>query len=161
MKKHLSKKRVVLAAIITVALAIGSGVAYAYWTSGGTGTGSAVATTPVGTITVNQTSAVTGLYPGATAVALSGDFNNSNTGAAHIASITAAVTSITNGGVGLPLCTTGDFLIGGSFTPPGGLDIPAGNNKGAWSGLTIQLQNTTANQDSCKGATANITYTVH
>ena len=33
MKKHLSKKRVVLAAIVAVALAIGSGVAYAYWTS--------------------------------------------------------------------------------------------------------------------------------
>ena len=41
MKKHLSKKRVVLAAIIAVALAISSGVAYAYFTSSGNGTGSA------------------------------------------------------------------------------------------------------------------------
>jgi len=161
MKKHLSKKRVVLAAIVVIALGIASGVAYAYWTSGGTGPGSAVATAPVGTITVNQITSVTGLYPGGNPVTLSGDFNNSNTGAAHIASVTAAVTSVT-GSVGSPACTPADFSTGGSFAPTGGIDIPAGNNQVAWTGLTVQLvNNASANQDSCKGATANITYTVH
>ena len=38
MRKHLSKKRVVLAAIVVVALAIASGVAYAYFTATGAGT---------------------------------------------------------------------------------------------------------------------------
>src|SRR5450759_1033138 len=72
MQKHLSKKRVVLAAIVTVALALASGVAYAYWTSGGSGAGSAAAGTTSG-ITVNQTNSVSGLYPGGPAVALSGN----------------------------------------------------------------------------------------
>ena len=62
MRKHLSKKRVVLAAIVVVALVIASGVAYAYFTASGAGTGSAtVGSSASLTITSD---AVSGLYPG-------------------------------------------------------------------------------------------------
>jgi len=54
MKKHLSKRRVVVSAIV-VALAIASGVAYAYWTSTGAGSGTANAATPSGTLTLHAT----------------------------------------------------------------------------------------------------------
>ena len=54
MKKHLSKRRVVVSAIV-VMLAIASGVAYAYWTSTGSGSGTANALTPSGTLTLHAT----------------------------------------------------------------------------------------------------------
>ena len=54
MKKHLSKRRVVVSAIV-VMLAIASGVAYAYWTSTGSGSGTASALTPSGTLTLHAT----------------------------------------------------------------------------------------------------------
>ena len=164
MKKHLSKKRVVLAVLVVVMLAIASGVAYAYWTSGGTGTSSATACTTTG-ITVHQTApvTVTGLYPGATPVTLSGNFDNSNSGTVHITSVTAAVTAISGAGTDLskPVCATTDFAIAGSFAPAGGYTVPTGTAVGAWTGLTVQLLNGVANQDNCKGASATITYTVN
>src|SRR5437588_6055087 len=73
-----TKKRAAAAAA-AIALAGGGIAAYAYWTGGGTGSGSAAATTP-SALTVNQTTSVTGLYPGATATTLSGTFDNPNSG---------------------------------------------------------------------------------
>lgn len=59
MKKHLSKKRVVLAAIVAVVLAISSGIAYAYWTSTGTGS----LTSATASTSVPFTAALTGSAP--------------------------------------------------------------------------------------------------
>jgi hypothetical protein len=175
MKKHLSKKRVVLAALVVVMLAIASGVAYAYWTAGGGGPGSATAGT-TSSITVNQTnSAITNLYPGGPAQALSGTFTNPNPGQVQIASVTAVVSSVTplTGhtliGDGTPDCVAGDFYITGSFAGP--YTVPTGTG-GAWNGISVGMVNRNgtaapptqispaANQDNCKGATVNITYTV-
>jgi len=157
MKKHLSKKRVVLAAIVAVVLAISSGIAYAYWTSGGTGGGTAAAGTTSG-IVVHQLSTVSGLYPGGSAVALNGKFDNSNSAAVHISSVTASVTGVTGAGTDSlkPLCTAADFTIAGSAA---GSTVPVGTGVGAWSGLTIQMVDGAANQDNCKGASATIAYT--
>jgi hypothetical protein len=62
MKKHLSKRRVVVSAVV-VALAIASGVAYAYWTSTGSGSGTYNAATPSGTLTLHATGFLN-IYPG-------------------------------------------------------------------------------------------------
>jgi hypothetical protein len=40
-------------------------------------------------------------------------------------------------------------------------EVPSGANKGAWTGLFLDLKDTGLNQDTCKGATAVITYTVN
>jgi hypothetical protein len=145
-----------LGAVALVFAAVG---AYAYWTQGGSGTGTATAGT-TSSITVNQTSTAAGLYPGGPAATLSGNFDNPNASAVQISSITAVVSSITNGATdgSKPTCTPADFSIGGSVGPT---TVPSGTGVGSWSGLTIQLLNTTANQDNCKGATANIAYTAN
>ena len=111
-------------------------------------------------ITVNQTSTASGLYPGGPAATLSGNFDNPNASSVKISSITAAIGSISNGSSdgSKPACTASDFSIGGSV---GTATVPSGNGVGSWSGLTIQLLNTAANQDNCKGATANINYTAN
>ncbi len=155
----MSKRRIfLLASVVVVALGVAVG-AYAYWTSGGSGTGTATADT-TSSITVHQTSSVTGLYPGGTAATLSGNFDNPNTSAVKISSITAAVSSVSNGTSdgAKPACTASDFSIGGSV---GTTTVASGTGVGSWSGLTIQLLNTAANQDNCKGATANISYTAN
>lgn len=132
--------------------------AYAYWTAGGSGTGSAATgnTTP---ITVNQTSTVTGLYPGATPTALSGNFTNTNSGAVYVGSVTASVhTFSSQTDITKPACTQADFAIGGTATV--NANVPAGTGVGSWSGLTIQLTNGAGNQDNCKNLSSlQIDYT--
>jgi hypothetical protein len=155
------KKRV-LALAAVAALAV-CGIAYAYWTTSGSGTGSAT-TGDVTAIKVNQTNAVSGLYPGGLAQAVSGNFDNGNSGKVYIASVTAEVTGVTMAtpkpNASAPDCTTGDFAISGTSNTPG--EIDPGNGKGAWNGLKVALtDNATANQDNCKNASIEITYTAN
>jgi len=152
-----SRKIAIVAGSTVGALAIG-GVAFAYWTQGGSGTGTGAAGTTTA-ITVNQTTTPAGLYPGGPAASLAGNFDNPNPGAVNISGITAAVTSVTGGGTdsSKPACTTDDFLIGGSS---GANVVPAGNGLGSWTGLTLQLVDNGLNQDNCKNAVAHVTYTV-
>ena len=140
--------------IVTAALAIGaSGMAYAYWTQAGSGTGSATAGTTVAVV-VNQTNTVTGLYPGGPAQALSGNFNNPNSGPVTVGAVTASVTATTVTG-----CLPAWYEITGTGTPTSQV-LTAGTAKGAWSGLSVSLLNDAANQDVCKTAAITITYAV-
>jgi hypothetical protein len=135
----------------------GMGVAAAYWTASGGGTGNATSGTTQ-TVTVNQTTTVSGMYPGDT-VALTGNFNNPNPGKVYITAVTASIgtfSSQTAGG--LPACTQADFSITGTSNTPG--EIASGNNVGSWSGLSITLiDNPTGNQNNCQNLTTiPITY---
>ena len=156
--KIVTKKRAI-AAVAAIAVAGGGMAAYAYWTGGGTGSGSAQATTP-SAVTVNQTTSVTNLYPGATAVTLSGNFNNPNSGTVFIHNVTATVQTFSvQPDTGKPACTQADFAIGGTATVDA--EVPAGNGVGAWTGLTVRLLNGAANQDNCKGQAITISYTAN
>ena len=132
-----------------------AGAGFAYWTQGGTGNGSAT-TGSTGTITVNQTTTVTGLYPGATPVALAGTFTNTSSGPVTISSVTATVTAFSaQADPAKPACTQADYAIGGAAA--GGV-VPVGTNVGSWSGLTVGLLNTATNQDNCKNVVIAIGY---
>ncbi len=149
-------KKIALLACLLVSAAS----AYAYWTSGGTGSGSAATGTTTG-ITVNQTSTPTGLYPGGPAQPLSGNFTNTNSGPIQVASVNATIASVTKA-TGAPAgpCTATDFTLSGfpttTITPA---EIPSGTGVGSWSGGSIAMVNSASNQDGCKGATVNISYT--
>lgn len=147
----MTKRRIALA-VTALALVAAVG-AYAYWTQGGTGSGSATAGT-TSNITVNQTSTVTGLYPDGPSAALSGDFDNPNASPVSLSSVTAVVSSVSPVG-----CATSNFSISGSTGAISG--IPSGNGVGSWSGLSISLDETGVNQDVCKGAVATISYTAN
>lgn len=160
MKRFTSKKGITLLAVMVVAVVSAVG-AYAYWTTGGTGSGSATAGTNLNVVVNQDSVSAANLYPGGPAEALSGDFDNPNPGNAYVSSVTAVVSSVTGGAqdAAKPACAPSDFLISGTSNVPG--DIPSGVDKGAWSGLNIALLNTAANQDNCKNATAVITYTAN
>jgi len=153
--RNKKKLAVLIAGVAIIALA---SAAFAYWTQSGSGTGSATAGS-TSTITVYQTSTITGLYPGATATALSGDFKNTNSGPVTISSITASVHAFSSQTDSLkPACTEADFTIGGTS---GSNVVPVGDHVGTWSGLTVQLVAGIGNQDNCKGQTITIDYVAH
>jgi hypothetical protein len=153
MFRKFNRKAVATAGAIFV---IAAGGAYAYWTQGGSGTGSAANGTTVG-ITVNQTSVITGMYPGGPAQALSGTFTNTNSGPVFVATVTAALTSVT-GSTGTPACTIADFQLNNPVVTKNA-EIPSGTGVGAWTGPTVQLKNLATNQDACKSASVNLSYT--
>jgi hypothetical protein len=149
--KKFSKRTWILFGIVAVAAVAAVG-GYAFWTTGGTGTGSATVGTNAA-IVVKQTSTVAGLYPGGPAQALSGNFDNGNTSAVHVASVSGSVTATSVVG-----CDAADFVVTGS--PAANVqDVPSGLAQGSWSGLTVSMTNTAVNQDLCKNATLTITYT--
>jgi hypothetical protein len=133
------------------------GIAFAFWTAGGSGSGTATAGTNAN-VTVNQTVSPTGLYPGAT-TALSGDFNNSNSGGVYITAVTASVTPFSVQADGTkPACTQADFSITGTANV--GTEIVPGTGVGSWSGLSLNMIDAATNQDNCKNVTVPIAYAV-
>ncbi len=158
MAKITKKKKITL--LVTALVVLFGGAAYAYWTAGGTGTGTAATGTNV-PITVVQTSTVSAMAPGDSAQALSGNFNNSNSGPVYVATVTASISSVDKA-VGAPAgtCAASDYTLAGA-TMTVNAEVPAGLAQGSWSGATIKFNNKAAtNQDACKGATVNLAYLI-
>ena len=151
------KLAIVFAALFATTV---GGVAVAYWTAGGSGTGTAGTSTGTALV-VNQTSTVSGLEPGGTAQALSGDFDNPNPGSAYVGTVTVSIASVVKaGGAPAGTCDATDYTLTGAAMTVNA-QVPAGNGKGAWSGATIAFNNKAAvNQDACKGATVNLAYAI-
>jgi hypothetical protein len=145
-----NRKFVALFVAIGMVLA-GGGAAFAYWTISGSGSGTANTGAPA-TVTVVQTSANTISAPGGS-IALSGDFNNPNSGNTYVSGVTASVGvfSTTAKFAGDPPCTAADFTVTGTSNVPG--DVPTGNGVGTWSGLTLTLIDSATNQDNCESLT--------
>ncbi|MFI2486092.1 hypothetical protein ACH47X_04240 [Promicromonospora kroppenstedtii] len=147
------KKRAVVVLSVVLVLVMG-GVAFAYWTNSGSGTGEAT-TGSNDSLVINQTSTITGLAPGQPPQTLSGTFDNPNDSPVYTASVTAEVTGTDQDG-----CDATDYTIAGSA--PVNAEIPPGDGVGSWSGLTIQFNNKpAANQDACKNAVVSIQYTAN
>jgi hypothetical protein len=140
---------------VVATLAFGA-AGYAFWTQGGSGSGSGAVDTTLA-ITVNQTGSATGLYPGGAPVALAGTFTNPNASPASISSVTAVVRAFASHTVDAtkPDCTEADFAIGGAS---GATVVPPGTG-GSWSGLSVRMLDNGLNQDNCKGAPITIDYT--
>jgi len=152
----LKKKTAVVATGLALALATAA-IAFAYWTNSGTGSGSASTGSDTG-ITVNQTSSVAGLYPGGPAAPLSGDFTNPNASQVYVHQVSASLASVSGGAedLALPACTVADFALSGTATVDA--EVPSGSGVGSWSGISVRLLDSTANQDNCKSATVHLSY---
>ena len=149
-------KRLIAIAATTVVLLGGAGIAYAYWTAGGTGTGTGTTGTSE-EITVDQDSVITNLRPGDDPQTLSGDFINLNDEPIYVATVTASISSISGGGV---TCLADDYtLLNAVMTV--NAEVPVGSDVGSWGGATIEFNNKPAeNQDDCQGATVNFSYVI-
>ena len=151
---HKSRKLVVV--ITLVAAMVVSGIAFAVWSSNGTGSGNAKALTAVN-VTVNATTGAADLYPGGSGKVWF-TFTNTNPYAITFTSLTAAsVTGVTGGIGGSPACATTDLSlaavpIAGSWT------VGASTTSPAQSVDTLVTMKSTA-PDACQGATFTLSLT--
>jgi len=158
MRKPTKKTTAIMIAAVTVLA--GGGAAFAYWTAGGSGTGTAATTTATTGVTAVQTTTVTAMQPGDTAQTLAGNFTNPNTAPVYVTSVTASIASVTKaGGAVGGTCDATDYTLANT-TMAVGAEVAAGSAKGAWTGATIKFNNKVTSQDQCKGATVNLAYTV-
>lgn len=104
-------------------------------------------------IRIIQTSPLAELTPGQPAQELSGTFTNPNHHAVYVTSVTAVVAGTTR-----PGCSAHDYTIDGSPTRVAAR-VPPGTRQGAWSGITIRFNNQATNQDACKNARIQLSYT--
>jgi hypothetical protein len=125
--------------------------AWAYWTQGGSGSGSATVASSVSDIVVTQTAPVGTLVPG-DSVALSGTLTNPNKTDIKVGSLSATITAVSNGAAISDFSVTGGPVIVNAVVKKG---TPV-----AWSGLTLTYANSDVNQDNAKGATVTISYTL-
>jgi hypothetical protein len=149
-------RTIAIAGTLLVAVA---GGAFAYWTAGGSGTGTATAGTNV-PITAVQTTVVAPIVPGGAAQTISGNFTNANTSPVWVATVTASIASVVKaGGAPVGTCAAVDFTLA-SAAMTVGASVPSGTAQGTWSGATIAFNNTAANQDACKGAAVTLSYVI-
>lgn len=157
-KSKMSKTKKI-AIVSTVVVAGTSVAAFAYWSAGGSGTGTA-ATGDTVELTAVQTTEVAAMYPGDSAQTLSGTFDNDNSGPIYVTSVTASIASVFQGGSVAVGCDATDYTLASPVMTVGA-EVPAGNLEGDWSGATIKFNNKASAQDACKGATVNLAYTIN
>jgi hypothetical protein len=154
--RKISKRKVAATIAITAILVGGGGAAaIAYWSAGGSGTGSATTGTSAA-INVTQTSTVTGLAPGSAAQTLGGTFTTSNPGKVYVTSVVPSITKVaTSAGVVIPGCTASDYTLTSASI---GAEVGTGDT---WTGASIGFNDKpSTNQDACKSAVLTITYAV-
>jgi hypothetical protein len=146
--KILRSKKARVVAISTLLSIFGAVGAYAYWTAGGTGAGTADTGTSTA-VGIVQTSVVNAMGPGVAAQPLAGTFTAD--APTYVAQVTAAVDGTT-----LPVgCTSADYVI---VQPTAtNAEVTTGST---WSGGSIAFLNDPArNQDACQDVLVGLNYT--
>jgi hypothetical protein len=149
--RFVTKKRAVILAVVA-AMAF-SAAAVAYFTTGGSGSGSATVGTSSAAL-ITQTNTLTALYPGAAAHAVNLDIKNTGSGsqlvnAVHLDSITAdaghATCDVSSSGANAAFTmadvTVNETLAAGATTSKSG---------------SLAMNDTGVSQDSCQGATLTL-----
>jgi hypothetical protein len=141
------KKLFVAGAASAAALAFG-GVAFAYWTTTGAGTGSATNASSNGTIVLHAAFAH-GLTPGASETVT---YTADNAGSSSLR--VGTITPVVSIDAAHPSCLVGDFSIDPTVS---NVTVPAQTSNVAAGTGTLAFADTGVNQDGCKGATVTLT----
>lgn len=164
MEGHKSK-RVLAITLGGGGLLLAAGIAFAYWSTLGSGTGTAGVGTDEG-VSVTQDSTITGLAPGGAAQAI--NFTVTNDSASTPVDIKSVVIGFGSFAAG---CSAADFTLVQptkpsvgtplSIAPSGSLAFTSdGSGSTGGTGASIAMNNTGSNQDACKSTTVNLTYNV-
>ena len=154
MSRIFSKKRALLGVVASLAIAA---VAIAYWTAGGSGTGTAPVDGTTNALTAAQDTVLTDMYPGDSAQTIEGTITNNNNEDIHVADVVASISSVT-GGAGS--CDASDFTLTDA-TMVVNDEVDGGGGTIEFTGADIQFNNKATNQDGCKGAQVNLAYDVN
>ena len=136
----------VLVAAVTV-VGVGGGLAYAYWTAGGSGTGSATTGTSAG-FTIASTAPTGGpLTPGGLTETVAFTVTNPGPGVQHLSNVAVSVATATGAAwTAVPGCSSLDYTVGTAAITYA--DIASGAS--AAGTVTITMNNLATNQDACK-----------
>ena len=166
MRKLLASKRgrILVAGGVAAIVFGGGGAAFAYFTSSGSGTGSATVGT-AGTWGVSQTNTTGTITPGSGTSTLTFSVKNNGTGDQSFATATATVNAdssgnITVGGTSVSGCLASWFTA--SITNDPGLSTSIAG--GASTPVTVSVSmpsNATTNQDACQGKSPDVTLAVN
>lgn len=160
MRKLFSSKKRIAASVLTVAIVAGTaGIAAAYFTSTGTGTGSAAVGTATNDITVVGTE-TTPVFPGGATGVVSFKASNGSTNPERLSNI--HLVSVTPDGTH-STCAT---VLNTDFSM---VDVPVGVLDGTLAGSasnvslsetgTLVMHDTGVNQNACEGATLTLAFT--
>ena len=140
-------KRILAVGLPLVVIA-GTGIGYAYWTSTGSGSGSATAVSSAAPLSLTGTAS--GLVPGGS-VTVPIMASNSNSFRVAISGLTATPASFTCAGASPGSdVTVGTPSVTSTFVPPGG-PTQIGT-------VVVTMNDTSSNQDTCKGASFALTF---
>lgn len=144
------KKRAIAAVAAIAIVGVGGALAYGFWSSTGTGTGSA--TTGTSSVFTVAGSAPTGgpLSPGGPTETVPFIVTNTGSGTQNLTSVLVSVAGPTGGAwTSVVGCSTLDYTVGTPVIAYGAIG-PAGTASGT---VTLTMNNLGTNQDGCKGAT--------
>ena len=161
----ISMKKKIAAAAAAATIVGGAGAALAFWTTTGTGTGSAATTAGVdGTLGITSAE-LDEMYPGdspqpVTVTVVNNDLNE----AVQVTTVKAYLTVVGSG-----VCDASDFKLTGVSTAADAAsavtldwtaqELAANGGTADTGGLdTIQFNNKASNQDGCKSATVTLNY---
>ena len=154
--RRTNTRRIVIAGATAGAVLLTGGVAFAFWSSTGTGDGAAQVATAASELTVTQVGTPGGLVPGGPAVDIVAEVDNPSATDIQLADVTVTVADVVDSagntiGAG---CPVGDFEI--EDAPYAGGLILAGGTTGNVTVATVRLLNSAANQNPCKGAVVEL-----
>ena len=137
-------------------MVVSAGAAFAFWTTGGSGTGEADTGTSQDVTIVQDAFTADTLYPGGSAVPLTGTFDNPNPGPIHVNQVTVAIDPAWSVGTTGPTCTASDFVL---VQPTATNADVLANDTSTWGGASIRMLNLGTNQDNCKNVQPPLLYT--
>jgi hypothetical protein len=108
-------------------------------------------------LTITQTSTMSGLMPGGARAAITGLVTNNGPDDTDIADIVVSISSVTKAaGAVAGTCDASDYIL---LDPTMAVAARLGAGASiAFSGASIGFRTTAANQNACKGATVNLLY---
>jgi hypothetical protein len=154
--RKLTKNKRALTVLGVIAVLAVAGVAVAFFTSSGSGTGSASVGKSTA-FTVTPGTATGGpLYPGSGVETLPYTVTNPSAGNQNLASTSATVASsggnITQGGVAVPGCLAADFTANNTSVSK---NLAGGESTS--SSVEVTMQDSGVNQDKCQSTSPDIT----
>jgi len=141
------KKRIIITLLAVISLT-GAGVAFAYWTSGGTGSGAA-STGSSTALTITSETAEGVIAPGNAGQTVDFTVTNPGPGVQSLTNVTVTMA----GPTGTPWvpptgCLIADYTAAVTTAPAYGEILALGTRTGT---VTVTLANTSENQNACQG----------
>jgi len=144
--RRMTRKKYLVAGTAVAVIASG-GAAFAYWTSNGSGDGSATTGTDTPWAVTVADVDLDNLTPAGPSDTVTFAIKNDGSGVQHLSSAVASVTGTSD-----PGCTAADFSV--STTTVSAQDVAAGATVNG--SFTVQMIDTGVNQDDCKGVTVDL-----